>query len=314
MKKDITLSMVVTVYQGEKMLDSTLSELVAMGKELTGPDGFEIIPVDDGSSDDSFACIKKNAKKYGSMIRGLRLSRNFGSYSALNAGMAHARGKCIASIAQDLQEPVELYVSMFKSWQEGVKINMGVRTARDEPWLKKTLAGIYHSLFARLMPGYPKTGLCGFIIDRQVADEMLRHPDGRVDSLTRLMQMGYKRLLHPYKRGKPQAKSGWTFAKNITLAIENFISFSFLPIRFMSVSGMLTAFASMVFAAYVLLGKLTGWYPINQPPGWATIVVLISFLSGMIMLMLGIIGEYLWRILEKVKNEPLYLVDETTDE
>ena len=315
MKNDILLSMVVTVYHGEKMLDDTLAKLVAMGEQLAGADRFEIIAVDDGSCDNSFARIQENAKKHKNTIRGIRLSRNFGSFHALQAGLVHCRGKCMANIPQDLQEPVELYVRMFKAWQEGVKINIGVRTSRDEPWLKRALAATYHHIFAKLvMPGYPKNGMCGFLIDQQIINELARYPNMRMDPLTRLLKMGYSRIFHPYKRGKPQSKSGWTFRKNITLAIDNFISFSFLPIRFMSVLGILIASASMAFAGYVLLGKLTGWYPINQPPGWATIVVLTSFLSGTIMVMLGIIGEYLWRILERVQNEPLYLIDEKTDD
>ena len=314
MERDIILSVVVSVYQGRKMLDDTIAKLVAMGEELTCPDGFEIILVDDGSSDDSFSCIKENTKKYKNRIRGMRLSRNFGAYAALHAGVVHSKGKCVAAVSQDLQEPTELYASMFKSWREGIKINLGTRLSRDESWLKRTLALTYHRLFAKLvMPGYPKSGLGGFLVDRQVADEIMRYPNVRVDTPTRLMNMGYKCLLHPYKREKPKAKSGWTFGKNITLVIDNFISFSFMPIRFISLSGILIAFVSIIFAAYVLLGKTTGWYTIEQPPGWATIVVLISFLCGTIMIMLGIIGEYLWRIMDRVRNEPLYLIDERTD-
>ncbi|MCY4325107.1 MAG: glycosyltransferase [Betaproteobacteria bacterium] len=297
------------------MLDDTLAKLVALGEELVGPGRFEIIAVDDGSSDASFACIRENAQKHKNAIRGIRLSRNFGAFHALQAGMAHCRGNCMANISQDMQEPTELFARMFKAWQEGVKINIGVRTSRDESWLKKVLAATYHHIFAKLvMPGYPKSGMCGFIIDRQIIDELLRHPNMRMDPTTKLLQMGYSPILHPYKRGKPQSKSNWTFRKNITLVIDNFIFFSFLPIRCMSVLGILIALASMTFTAYVLLGKLTGWYPVNQPPGWATIVVLTSFLSGTIMVMLGIIGEYLWRILEQVRNEPLYLIDEKTDD
>ena len=315
MEKAPELSIVVATYQGEKMLDDTIAQLVAMGEELVGTGRFEVILVDDGSSDGSFARIRENARKHGKAVRGMRLSRNFGGMHAMHACLVHSRGKCIAGSAQDLQEPVELYARMFKSWREGVKVNIGMRTSRDEPWMKRTLAAAYHILFAKLvMPGYPRMGMCGFVIDRQVVDEILRHPDARVELVTRLFKMGYSRRLHPYKRGRPQAKSGWTLAKNITLAIDNFIAFSSLPIRLMSVSGLLIALASMLFAGYVLLGKFTGWYPIEQPPGWATIVVLISFLSGTIMIMLGIIGEYLWRILDRVKNDPLYLIDERTDD
>ena len=108
-------------------------------------------------------------------------------------------------------------------------------------------------------------------------------------------------------------KTNFTVGKNIKLVIDNFVNHSHLPVRLMSASGMTVALASICFALYVLTGKLTGWYPINQPPGWTTIVVLLTFLLGMVMFMLGVIGEYMWRILRQTKRHPIYRIEEMKD-
>ena len=285
-----------------------------MEKDLPGGAQVEIIAVDDGSDDGSFAKILENQKRFPGKIRALRLSRNYGGIAASLAGIETARGDCVANIPQDLQEPPELFLRMFDAWREGIKINIGIREARQESAAKKLFAAIYHKLFKYLvMPDYPSGGLCTYLIDRQIAEELRRHGDKHLDPATRLFAMGYARRLHPYTRLPPKIKSNWTFTKNIKLAIDNFIGFSYLPVRLMSLAGIVVALASFFFAGYVFTGKLTGWYPINQPPGWATIIVLLTLLLGMVMLMLGVIGEYLWRILDAVRGEPLYRVEEVRD-
>lgn len=307
------VSLIVPVYRGASMLDDTFSRLIAMEKELPGGAKIEIVAVDDGSDDDSFAKIVENQKRFPDKIRAVRLVKNYGSMPAVRAGIEHAHGDCVAQLPQDLQDPPESIPEMFAAWQNGDKINLTYRTARAEPPLKKMLAAAYHFLFRALTGiNYPPGGLGVFLIDRQIADEIKNAHQNRKDILLRIFAMGGVRL-HAAPRLPPKTKTNWTFAKNIKLVIDNFVGFSYLPVRLMSLAGILTALGSFVFAAYVLVGKLTGWYPISQPPGWATIVVLLTFLSGMIMLMLGVIGEYLWRILDAVRGEPLYRVAEVRE-
>ena len=309
------LSMVMTVYRGAQFLDDTFERLMAFEKELPDNTAIEIIAVDDGSPDNSYAKILDNQKRYPGKIRAVRLSRNFGAPAACHAGLTLVRGDCVCQIAQDLQEPPELLLRMFNSWRDGVKVNIPHRKSRDEPLLKKILANTYHFLFSQLvMPRYPKGGISGYLVDRQVADEMVRYQEN-VEPATQALSMGYSCLLHPYHRPPPVKgeKSNWTFWKSIRLVIDNFISFSYLPVRLMSAVGLVVAVASFLFALYVLIGKLTNWYLIDQPPGWATIVVLVSFLMGLMMIMLGVVGEYLWRILEASRRRPFYLIDEVSD-
>lgn len=306
------LSVVIPVYRGRGLLENTFREILALENKISGK--IEIVAVDDGSDDSSFAEILRLQKQRPQKIIAVRLSQNYGAMAAVHAGVAYAKGNCVALLPQDLQDPPESVLEMFAAWRGGAKINMTYRTARKEPPLKKMLAAGYHFLFRALTGiNYPPGGLGIFLIDRQIAEEIKNSPKNHTDILLRIFSMGHPVRLHPASRLPPKTKSNWTFAKNIKLVIDNFIGFSYLPVRLMSLAGILTALASFLFAGYVFTGKLTGWYPINQPPGWATIIVLLTMLLGMVMLMLGVIGEYLWRILDAVRGDPLYRVEEVHD-
>ena len=307
------LSLIITVYRGSSVLDDTIVQLLELEKQLPNAT-MEIIAIDDGSDDDSFDVILRNQQKYPNKIRAIRFSKNYGPMAVAQAGIEYARGDCVAVVSQDLQDPPESIVEMFAAWRAGDKVNMTYRIARDEPPFKKLLARSYHFIFRTLTGvNYPHGGLGIFLIDRQIADEIKHNPENHTDILLRIFSMGSRPRLHPAPRLPPKLKSNWTFTKNIKLVIDNFIGFSYLPVRLMSLMGIVVALASFAFAGYVFLGKLTGWYPINQPPGWATIVVLLTFLIGLVMLMLGIIGEYLWRILDKVRGRPMFRVEEVRD-
>ena len=312
-KKETLLSLIVTVYRGGAILDNTLTQILALESSLNDA-RLEIIAVDDGSDDDSFAEILRLQKQHPQKICAVRLRRNYGPMAVTQAGLKYARGDCVAVLPQDLQDPPESIPEMFVAWRNGDKINMTYRIARNESLVKKGLAAAYHFLF-RMLTGinYPAGGLGVFLIDRKIVDEIVATPRKHMDILLQIFSMGYPVRLHPAPRLPPKIKSNWTFAKSIKLAIDNFISFSYLPVRLMSLAGIIVALASFCFAVYVFTGKLTGWYPINQPPGWATIVVLLTFLIGTMMLMLGVIGEYLWRILDAVRGEPPYRVEEVRD-
>lgn len=307
----VLLSIIVPIYQGSGLLDNTFAQLMQLERDLPDDTRIEIIAVDDGSDDNSYAKILENQKRYPGKIKAVKLSRNYGVVPATYAGWSFINGDCVANFPQDLQEPPELFLRMFHSWREGIKINIGTRQARDDPFYKRWMSYAYYFLFRRfVMSSYPKGGLCSFLIDRQICDQMRQTPD-LGDTVVRLYNMGFSRRLHFYHRQAPQIRSNWTISKSVKLAIDNFINFSYMPVRLMSLLGMVTAIASIFFAAYIIIGKTSGWYPIRQPHGWATIVVLLTFIGGMLMAMLGIVGEYLWRILETVRKRPLYLIEET---
>ena len=303
------VSVIITVYQGRKLLDGTLTRVLDMEKHLPGAN-LEVIAVDDGSDDGSYTELVRLQKQNPRRICVIRLTRNYGAMVSVQAGMAYARGDCVAVLSQDLQDTPESIVEMFKTWRGGEKINMTYRVSRNEPPVKKGLAAAYHFVF-RTLTGvkYPRGGLGVFLIDRQYVDEILAFPEEDADILLRIFSMSDRPCLHPSHREPPKMKTNFTVGKNIKLVIDNFVNHSYLPVRLMSASGIAVALASICFALYVL----TGWYPINQPPGWATIVVLLTFLLGMVMFMLGVIGEYMWRILRQTKRYPIYRIEEMKD-
>lgn len=305
------LSVVLLAYRGAAFLSDAFEKIAAIQSELGGAN-LEIVAVDDGSDDDSYQVILENQNRHPDMIRAVRLARNYGSMTAMQAGIDYARGDCVTVVPQDLQETPESVVQMYHAWCGGEKINVTCRTSRDEGLLKKIPSASYHFLF-RILSGmreYPRGGLGTFLIDRSVADILRARPGRHIDIALSVFTSGPRPRLHPVPRARPKAKSNWTLAKNFKLVVDNFIGFSYLPVRFMSLAGVLTALASFGFAGYVFVGKLTGWYVISQPPGWATIIVLLTLLIGMMMIMLGVIGEYLWRILDEVRARPLYHVIE----
>ena len=306
------LSVVVTCYQGAPLLDHTIPTIFDELAQLLPDVDVEMIAVDDGSTDDTFARLVAWREKFSDKMKVIHLARNFGAITALQAGIDHARGDCVTNISQDLQDTPAMLAAMFRSWQAGSKANFIVRTSkRDESFAKKMLANLYHLLFRRYaMPNYPVHGLGVCLMDRQIADELRTHRQRNIDIATYIFSLGYPCSLHPFPRPAPQKRSNWTLAKKAKLAIDNFVNFSYFPIRLMSALGLAVATGGFVFAFYVFLGKLTGWYVISQPPGWATIIILLTVLSGLVMLMLGVIGEYLWRIADAVKNRPLYVVGE----
>ena len=307
-----TLSVIVPVYRGARLLDDSFSQILALENQIAAP--LEIVAVDDGSDDDSFAVMCAWQAKHPDKIRVFRFRQNYGVMAVLQAGISLTRGRCVTILPQDLQDTPEQVATMFAAWKNGDKINLIERTGRDERWLKKVPAKIYHVCFRYLsgLRDYPKGGFGTFLIDREIADIVTRHPVRYGDLSTRVFSMGGVRL-HPGVRPAPKTKSHWTLSKNIKLTIDNIIGFSYFPVRMMSLAGVVVALASFCFALYVFVGKTSGWYEINQPPGWATIIVLLSMLLGMVMVMLGVIGEYLWRILDCVRAEPSYIVAEKRD-
>ncbi len=150
---------------------------------------------------------------------------------------------------------------MFEEWLKGTKVNIAYRISRDDPFFKKLFAGIYHTLFKLLINrSYPRGGVCTFLVDRQVVDVLRSHPEP-VDPAMLLLTMGYSQCLHPYHREAPHPQapqSNWTLPKQIKLIADSLLSFSHLPVRIMSVLGICISLASILYAAYVLIGKLSG--------------------------------------------------------
>lgn len=301
-------SIVIPIYYNEDNLPHTIPRLKHLQKLLPNYD-LEFVFVDDGSKDRSFQCLLE-ARESDPRIKVIKLSRNFGSMAAVQAGLEYANGDCVGIISADLQDPPELFVEMINNWENGNKVVLATRSDREESFSQKLFSNSYYFLMDRFaLKGYPKGGFDFVLIDKQVVGELNRIKEKNTNIMSLIFWLGYSQNSVSYVRQKREhGKSRWTLSKKIKLFIDSFVSFSYSPIRFMSMIGMITAVLSFLYGVFVIINAMFGYIPLQ---GWTTIIALITFLLGLIMVMLGMIGEYLWRILDESRKRPPYVIDET---
>lgn len=300
------LSIVIPVYYNSETLESLYNEL----KETIFPKvpEYELVMVDDGSGDNSWE-VMKNISLKDKNVKIIKLSRNFGSHAACLAGLSVCTGDCATIKAADLQEPTELILDMYESWLSGNKVVLAVRADREESFSQKLFANMYYWLIRKFaISNMPKGGFDCYLIDRKVI-EVLKLLDENNSAITlQILWAGFKMDKIYYVRKKREiGKSRWTLRKKVKLVVDSIISFSFLPIRFMSITGVIFSIVSFLWTIIVLIGKLVGGIPVQ---GWTTLIILMLFSSGLIMLTLGILGEYIWRTMDASRNRPVYIIDE----
>jgi polyisoprenyl-phosphate glycosyltransferase len=300
------ISVVVPVYNEEENIRPFHDELTRAVDGL--PAGFEIIFVDDGSSDHTFETIQE-LQGQDPRVRALRLSRNFGSHPALTAGLKHARGEAAVMISVDLQDPPELIGKFLERWREGYHVVWGVRRSRDDPWGKKLLAKAFYKLVRRIvLKDYPPEGMdCG-LLDRKVIDAFGAFSEVSRIVPTLIVWAGFRQAQVDYhRRQRHSGKSKWPVGKRLKAAIDIIVSFSYLPIRLMSYLGLAIGISSFVYGLALIVRRVIWGL---GGPGWASLMVAIGVLGGMQLVMLGILGEYIWRTSEQVRARPLYIVME----
>lgn len=303
----IKFSIVVPIYYNELNIPHTIPRLQKLQEIIPNCD-FEFVFVDDGSKDNSLSLLIE-AKKLDDRIKVIKLSRNFGSMAAIQAGLRLATGECVGIIAADLQDPPEMFKQMIEYWRDGKKVVLGTREDREESLSQKFFSNTYYRLLERFaLRGYPKGGFDFLLIDRQVVNEVLEIQEKNTNVMSLIYWLGHDQVQIPYVRQERKlGKSRWTLSKKIKLFVDSFVSFSYMPIRFMSLIGVITAILSFLYGVFVVVCTVFGLIELQ---GWTTIIALITFLLGIIMIMLGIIGEYLWRILDESRQRPSFVIDE----
>lgn len=301
-----TFSIVVPIYFNALNIPHLIPRLQKLQETLPGY-VLEFIFVDDGSGDNSFQLLAE-AHKHDNRIKIIKLSRNFGSMAAIQAGLNYATGDCAGVIAADLQDPPELFPDMLREWESGKKVVLALRAGRRDAALQNLCSGVYYALLRRFaIADYPRGGFDMVLVDRQIVEELGRITEKNTNIMSLIFWLGYERGSVSYVRQQREAGvSRWTVAKKIKLFIDTFINFSYAPIRFISAIGLLTALLSFSYGLLVILLRCLGTILL---PGWTILVVILTFLLGLIMIMLGIIGEYLWRILDESRKRPPYVVD-----
>jgi glycosyltransferase involved in cell wall biosynthesis len=301
------ISVVVPVMNEQESILAFYEAVKAVTDSL--PDfQWEFVLVDDGSTDSTVELMLALQKK-DPRLRIVRFSRNFGSYAAIKAGFDFARGDACITISADLQDPPELFRDFTARWQEGNHIVWGVREQRDDPWSKKLAANMFYRLMRRLaLADLPEHGMdCG-LFDRRVVDAFRQIQDKNSITFMTIYWMGFRQAQVPYRRQSRQfGTSKWPVGKRIKAALDVLTSFSYLPLRMSVYVGLCISTIAFIGALVVLFNRLVlgigGW-------GWPSLMVTGLFLGGVQMLMLGVIGEYLWRISSEVRGRPQYIVME----
>jgi len=302
------ISVVIPVYNEEENLPTLYDRLKRVCQELEGKADVELIFVNDGSSDGTAGILRKLAGRDARVVL-VNLSRNFGSHPALMAGFSEARGDYIWTISGDLQDPPELlpeYFNMARSRE--LDVVWGCRRSRVDPWHKKLFASIFY-FWIRMLTDLPipRKGVDNFMMSRRVVEILLKIPEKNTMFYYIIMWMGFRQDFIDYDRGARLAGvSKWTFRRRLKNAVDTLLTFSSFPIQLISYMGMLFFLLSVIFALYLILNYLVG----EPSPGWTSTALIISLATGIQMLMLGIIGAYLWRIMDQVRGRPQVIVRE----
>lgn len=305
------LSIVVPVYFNEPTLVPLHARIVEAFEGVLKPGELEILFVDDGSGDDSYPVLAKLAADDPDRVRVVRLARNFGSHAAILAGLNFCRGTYAAMVTADLQDPPEVVARMLeRARQDGTQVVLAVRDSREESALQVHLANTYYWIMRTLTDAeFPPGGFDCFLIHRQVLDAITRLNETNTSITAQILWVGFRRSSITYvRKARSAGKSRWTLRKKLRLVVDSMISFSRVPIRLVEVSGFLAMACGLAYAALVIALRLVGVY---TPPGWASLMVVLLVMSGLILMSLGIIGEYLWRILDTSRSRPVFIVAET---
>jgi polyisoprenyl-phosphate glycosyltransferase len=305
------VSVVVPVYFNAETLPELVRRLGAVGEQLRRHE-LELVFVDDGSDDESFAVLQELGAG-DSRVRALRLSRNFGSNAAILAGLTHARGDAVVVLAADLQDPPELIPELTAAWEEGAEVVLAARRGRDDPFLSRFFAGIFNRLFRRLVfRDFPRGGFDFLLVSRRVTDVLVSMGERNSYIFGQVMWVGFSRRVIEYDRAaRAGGRSRWTLTKKAKYFVDAFTAFSYVPIRAASLLGFLLALAGFAYAAVVVVLRLTG--AISGAPGFTTLTVLILLAAGIQLIVTGLLGEYLWRVLEESRRRPAFLVESTVN-
>jgi len=270
----------------------------------------EAIFVDDGSEDASWEAIIEITGTWPA-ARGIRLTRNFGSQMAIVAGLREARGDAAAVLSADLQEPPELLPDLVAAWRRGAVAALAVRRSRPEGWATRAAAGFYYRTLRRLaFSSMPTQGFDCFLVGRPAIDFLLEANEVHTSLPGLLIWSGFPAILVPYDRAaREDGRSRWTVAKKLKYFADSIVSFSYAPLRIMSTAGVVIALLAFLYAAFLVVFKL---FHGQSVAGWTTTMVVLAFLSGVQLLSLGVLGEYLWRTLDASRRRKGYLVRETT--
>ena len=268
---------------------------------------YEFVFVNDGSDDNSqkelLSLYKRDSK-----VKVLTFSRNFGQVVAIIAGLKEIAGDAVIIMSADLQEPISLIESMIIKWQLQNEIVICNRIDREDSFIANNASKLFYKMMQYVNPNMPKGGFDFFLIDKKAVEVL-----NQIDERNRFFQgdilwLGFNVAFIPYSRLKRTiGKSQWTLSKKLKYFIDGILNTSYIPIRLISLLGIIFSFFGFIYAVDIAYNRLINNTPFN---GWAPIMILILIIGGLIMLMLGIIGEYVWRTYDETRKRPLFIIKE----
>ncbi len=298
-------SLIIPIYKNAENISSLLSALKELNQQITN---LEVIFVVDGSPDSSASLLSQFLPTSGLTAQLLLLSRNFGSYAAIRAGLIAARGERFAVMAADLQEPPELVTTFFKVLEsEPVDIVIATRESRADPFFSRLASSMFWRLYKKfVVPEMSEGGVDVFGCNRVFRDHLLQLDESHSSLVALLFWMGFRRKVVSYTRlARQHGKSAWTIKKKYNYFKDSVFSFTDVPIKLLTWVGALGILFSVAMALIILIGRLAGWVNV---PGYSATVLTIIFFGALNLLGLGIIGTYAWRTYENTKRRPSALV------
>ena len=276
-------------------------------------DEYELVLIDDHSHDGGEKLVQNWASEDSHVVY-VRLARNSGSHAACTAGLQFASGDCAVLIAADLQDPPESIPLLIEKWKEGYQVVWAVRSERQgESRLTLLFARIYYWLMRKIaLPEMPSQGADFVLVDRKVIDVYNSIPEKHTSILAMILWIGFRQTSIQYvKQARHAGVSKWTFSKRIKLMIDSLFSFSYAPIRIMSFLGIVMAFTGFAYAAFVAIGRIVGF--VEAGTGFAAIMVTLLIGQGLVLTMMGVLGEYLWRTFDESRGRPRYVIETCTN-
>ncbi len=300
------LSLVIPVYKNEENLPRLLRELEAFGERFANP--LEIVFVVDGSPDASFRMLSERLPSFPLNTQLIELSRNFGSFSAIAAGLRFGKGDFFAVLAADLQEPLELLIEFYRVLLSGeADIAFGYRVSRADPWWSQFLSECFWTVYRHVVvKDMPRGGIDVFACTRQVRDELVKLREVQTNLIALLFWLGFRRQFVPYQRqARLEGRSAWTFRKKLRYAVDSIFNFTDLPLRALLFIGASACLLALVATVVVMVAWLRGAIPVL---GYTPLMLVIAFFGGSFSLALGVVGQYIWLSLQNTRRRPAFVV------
>ncbi|HEY6327253.1 MAG TPA: glycosyltransferase family 2 protein [Candidatus Cybelea sp.] len=306
------LSLVVPLYNEQGNVAPLLQRIGGVAQRLRDAFDFEIVLVNDGSTDGTLAAIRDEMRRRPHIVL-VNLSRNFGHQLAATAGIEIARGDAVVLMDGDLQDPPELVDAFVRKWREGYDVVYAVRRSRrGESRFKIVTARAFYRVIKRLTKVAIPLDTGDFrLMSRRVVEALRRSPERHRFLRGMVSWVGFNQIAIAYDRDERHSgKTKYPLPKMIRFAMDGITSFSDIPLRFASYFGFTVSAIAFVYALIVIAFKLFSLKPPGYTPGWASTIVTVLFLGGVQLMSLGILGEYLGRVYDEVKGRPLYLISD----